>query len=86
MGTIVSLDEYRRKRCLSALLEEIGLPGFCQECDDRDLDYLLTDDGALVPVLPVEAPLHAEPALIIDFERRAVSRGRRKTGSSASRL
>lgn len=43
MGVIISIEEYRKRRCLEALLADIGLPGFCEECGDSalaDLDDL----------------------------------------------
>ncbi len=48
MGKIIDLADYRRKKCLEALMLQIGLPGYCDECGD-DIEALLLEgelDGA----------------------------------------
>ncbi len=76
MGTIISIEEFRKRRCLGALLEHIGLPVYCEDCDDYGEDLLLTDDGELVPVAPALPPTPRGPALILSFPPRAQPRRR----------
>ena len=40
MGKIISLTEYRKKRCLEALMEQIGMPDYCDECGG-DIEALI---------------------------------------------
>jgi hypothetical protein len=43
MGKLIDLAAYRRKKCLEALMLQIGLPGYCEECGD-DIEALLLGD------------------------------------------
>jgi hypothetical protein len=60
MGKIISLAEYRRKRCLEALMLEIGLPEYCDECGD-DIEALLLTDPCAAPADPFVLPLALHP-------------------------
>jgi hypothetical protein len=65
MGIIVSIDEFRKKRCLEALLEQIGLPNYCKECDDDELDAIEALFSA--PESVFSAPYSHSPAHILSF-------------------
>ncbi len=49
MGVIISLEEFRKQRCLAHLLDDIGLPRYCEECGDEGADIvfeaLMGSDG-----------------------------------------
>lgn len=62
MGEIISLAEYRRKRCLEALMLEIGLPDYCDECGEG-IEALLLAEEASMPHAPSPAPLAFPAAL-----------------------
>jgi hypothetical protein len=50
MGNIITIEEYRKRRCLEALLDHIGLPAYCSECDDNEADVapLFDDEGDII--------------------------------------
>ncbi len=43
MGKIISLEDYRRRRCLEALMLDIGMPEYCDECGEGIEALLLAD-------------------------------------------
>lgn len=74
MGKMISFEEFRRKRCIGALMAQIGLPGFCEECGDDIAALLLTE----APVFDDLPPEH-EPAEIVAFANLVAERERQKT-------
>jgi hypothetical protein len=65
MGIIISIDEFRKKRCLEALLDQIGLPNYCKECNDDELDAIEALFSA--PESVFSAPYSHSPAHILSF-------------------
>ena len=49
MGKIISLTEYRKKRCLEALMEQIGMPDYCDECGGDIEALILTGQAPHIP-------------------------------------
>jgi hypothetical protein len=43
-GKIIFIEEYRQRRCLEALLADIGLPRYCDECGDTVSAMLLAGE------------------------------------------
>jgi len=78
MSNIINLMEYRKRKCMEALMLQIGLPGYCDECGEDIEDLLLAeaelDDGdePLLALLAEETPhtMHG-PAIILPFVPRA---------------
>lgn len=62
MGKIISLVEYRRKRCLEALMLQIGLPNYCEECGD-DIEALILTGPTTSPIVNLNAPVPFTAAL-----------------------
>jgi hypothetical protein len=78
MGHIVSLVEYRKKRCLEAFMLKIGIPAYCQECGD-DIEALLLADAP--PIGADVVPTHQTPATIyslFDTRQSAPLRARKQ--------
>ena len=50
MGKIISLTEYRKKRCLEALMEQIGMPDYCDECGGDIESLILTGQATNAPI------------------------------------
>ncbi len=77
-GKIIFIEEYRQRRCLEALLADIGLPSYCDECGDEVSAMLLADEAIATPAAP--APIisfpnvFAEAAEERDAGRRTSSR------------
>ena len=76
MGKLIVLEDMRKKRCLEALLADIGMPSYCDECCDDFEDLLLArslDDLPLFDGLELGASQHQPPtpprapALILPF-------------------
>jgi hypothetical protein len=78
MSNIINLMEYRKRKCMEALMLQIGLPGYCDECGEDIEDLLLAEaelddcDEPLLALLAEEAsPAIYGPALILPFVPRA---------------
>ncbi len=41
MGTLIFIEEFRKRRCVEALMAHIGLPSYCDDCGDESGDPLL---------------------------------------------
>jgi hypothetical protein len=76
MGKIISLAEYRRKRCLEALMLEIGLPDYCDECGENIEALLLADEDAQ-PAEPVAQPLLLHADMLVPARRPRKRRPRK---------
>jgi hypothetical protein len=61
MGKIVSLVEYRKKRCIEALMQDIGVPDYCSECGD-DIETLLME--GILQEISTEIPHTHDPAML----------------------
>ncbi|HKD74595.1 MAG TPA: hypothetical protein VKB76_03840 [Ktedonobacterales bacterium] len=48
-GKIIFIEEYRQQRCLAALLADIGLPRYCDECGDEVSAMLLAGEATETP-------------------------------------
>lgn len=73
MGTLIFIEEFRKRRCVEALLAHIGLPSYCDDCGDESGDPLLDTTDILFedaqPLLPTtSAPVLAQ---ILTFPLRA---------------
>jgi|GEM_PF-6573698 len=76
MGKVIMIEEFRKKRCLEALLAHIGLPSYCEECiDDIDSldeeEYLFETDVAVGGPPQVNQPI-PEVAKVIPFPSKKV--------------
>ncbi len=81
MSNIIDLMEFRKRKCMEALMLQIGLPGYCDECGEDIEDLLMAeaelDDGdePLLALLADEAPpVPRGPALILPFVPRETTR------------
>jgi hypothetical protein len=68
MGKLIYLEDYRRKRCLEALMLDIGMPDYCDECGDNvealllagmleEMDEDLVEDLIPIPASSLPIPL-----------------------------
>ncbi len=89
MGIIISIAEYKKKRCIDALIQHIGLPQYCDECGGGDefddfAEYTDFDENDLY-TLSAEASGPAisatytqpRPAQIIPFPAKPKKRARK---------
>jgi hypothetical protein len=77
MSKIIDLIEYRKRKCMEALMLHIGLPGYCDECGEGIEDLLLAEadiddvDEPLLALLAEEPPPAPRgPAIILPFVSR----------------
>lgn len=76
MGKIISLVEYRKKRCVEALMQDIGMPDYCSECSD-DIESLLMQDILQEFSAEIEiSHTHAPPALLMHLPQTSSPRKR----------
>lgn len=92
MGDMVSFEDFRKKRCLDALLADIGLPGYCDECGEGFESLLLSgilDELAVIDDDTARPQEHAAstrpPAIILAFPARETDRPRRHTAAQVER-
>lgn len=92
MGDMVTFEDFRKKRCLDALLADIGLPGYCDECGEDFESLLLSGILNELPVIDESTPLppeHAvsahQPAIIIAFPLHEADRAQRRATLHAER-
>ena len=69
MGTIIFIEEFRKRRCVEALLAHIGLPSYCDECGDEVGEMLLdtTDISFEEAAAAPQPPAAHAPAQILAF-------------------
>ena len=71
MNKIIDITEFRKRRCLEALLADINLPRYCDECGDVDPELLAAIAAnafaAFEPSMPAQASTMSAPALIVPF-------------------
>jgi hypothetical protein len=78
-GKIIFIEEYRQRRCLEALLADIGLPRYCDECGDQVSALLLAGEAAETPatdaaqIIPFPT-IFAETEVEREASRRTSSR------------
>ena len=77
MSNIIDLREYRKRKCMEALMLQIGLPCYCNECGEDIEDLLLAEaemDDVDEPLLAMFAeappPILRGPAVILPFVPR----------------
>lgn len=64
MGALIAIADFRKKRCLDALRQEIGLPEYCAECDTCDdelLALLAEDEDELGDTLVADLSFASDP-------------------------
>ncbi|MBA3823380.1 MAG: hypothetical protein H0X24_05650 [Ktedonobacterales bacterium] len=88
MSNIINLMEYRKRKCMEALMLQIGLPGYCDECGEGIEDLLMAEaemddgDAPLLALLAEEAPpIVRSPAVILPFVPRNQAPARRTARS-----
>ncbi len=89
MGIIISIVEYKKQRCIEALMQQIGLPQYCDECGGGDefddfVEYTDFDENELYPLsAEVSGPAvsaaytQSQPAQILPFPAKPKKRARK---------
>ncbi len=80
MGVVISIEEFRKRRCLEALLADLGLPGYCEECGP---DLLVAPDETRLPSSP--PPQRPRKAQILQFPGVAPATTRKKSPVAAGK-
>ncbi len=80
MGIVISIEEFRKRRCLEALLADLGLPGYCEECGP---DLLVDPDETRLPSSPPPQP--PRKAQILRFPGVAPATTRKKRTVAAGK-
>ena len=75
MGIIIAIEDYRKRYCLEALLAEIGLPAYCEECGP---DFAMDD-------APASTTAPRTPATILPFPAPEATRRPAKKRATRSR-